>query len=60
MKTLAITIVTIFISLTSSLGQTSKDSLLVFIGEKIEVKYTPEKSLSDTVIMGKDTVITVG
>jgi hypothetical protein len=43
MKTIAFTIVTLFISLTSSFGQTSKDSLLVFIGEKIEVKYTPEK-----------------
>ena len=60
MKTIAITIVTLFISLTSSFGQTSKDSLLVFIGEKIEVKYTPEKPSSDTTILGKDTVITVG
>ncbi len=60
MKTIAITLVTLFLSLTSSFGQTSKDSLLVFIGEKIEVKYIPEKPSSDTTILGKDTVITVG
>ncbi len=58
MKTTTITILTLLISLTSLFGQTSKDSLLVFIGEKIEVKYSPEEkkeSPVDTIIEGKDT-----
>lgn len=59
MKTTTITILTILISLTSVFGQTQKDSLLVFIGEKIEVKYSPEQSSSDTIINGKDTIISV-
>ena len=49
---------TLLISLTSLFGQTSKDSLLVFIGEKIEVKYSPEESKEsplDTIIEGNDT-----
>ncbi len=59
MKTTTITILTILISLTSVLGQTRKDSLLVFIAEKIEVKYSPEKSSSDTIINGTDTIISL-
>jgi len=59
MKTTTITLLTLLISLTSVFGQTRKDSLLVFIGEKIEVKYSPQKSSSDTTINGKDTVIIV-
>ncbi len=43
MKTTTISILTLLISLTSAFGQTRKDSLLVFIGEKIEVKYSPEE-----------------
>lgn len=56
MKTTTITILTLLISLTSVFGQTRKDSLLVFIGEKIEVKYSPQESSSDTIINGKDTI----
>ncbi|MBC7571150.1 MAG: hypothetical protein H7319_15635 [Spirosoma sp.] len=58
MKTTTITILTLLISLTSVFGQTPKDSLLVFIGEKIEVKYSPEEkkeSPVDTIIEGNDT-----
>lgn len=58
MKTTTITIFTLFISLTSLFGQTRKDSLLVFIGEEIEVKYSPEEkkeSPVDTIIDGTDT-----
>jgi hypothetical protein len=58
MKTTTITILTLLISLTSVFGQTRKDSLLVFIGEKIEIKYSPEEkkeSPVDTIIEGNDT-----
>jgi len=58
MKTTTITILTLIISLTSVFGQTRKDSLLVFIGEKIDVKYSPEEkkeSPVDTIIEGNDT-----
>ena len=58
MKTTTITILTLLISLTSVFGQTRKDSLLVFVGEKIDVKYSPEEkkeSPVDTIIKGKDT-----
>ena len=58
MKTTIITILTLYFSLTSVFGQTRKDSLLVFIGEKIEVKYSPEEkkeSPVDTIIEGNDT-----
>lgn len=40
-------------------AQTRKDSLLVFVGEKIEVKNLPETSTTDTLINGQDTVISV-
>ena len=59
MKTTTITFLTILISLTSVFGQTRKDSLIVFVGEKIEVKYSPEEkkeSPVDTIIEGKDTL----
>ena len=52
------TLLTILISLTSAFGQTRKDSLIVFIGEKIDVKYSPEEkkeSPVDTIIEGNDT-----
>jgi hypothetical protein len=58
MKTTTITILTLIISLTSVFGQTRKDSLLVFIGEKIDVKYSPEEKKEfpvDTIIEGNDT-----
>ena len=58
MKTTAITILTLLISVTSAFGQTRKDSLLVFVGEKIEMEYSPEEekeSPVDTIIKGKDT-----
>ncbi|MDJ1486351.1 hypothetical protein QNI16_38080 [Cytophagaceae bacterium YF14B1] len=48
----------LFISLTYAFGQTRKDSLIVFVGEKIEVKYSPEEEKEariDTIIKGKDT-----
>lgn len=59
MKTTTITILTLLVSLASVFGQTRKDRLLVFIGEKIEVNYSPQKSSSDTIIRGTDTAITV-
>lgn len=58
MKTTTITILILLISLTSVFGQTRKDSLLVFIGEKIEVKYLPEEKEESPVemrIKDKDT-----
>ena len=58
MRTATLTILTMISFLSCSYGQSRKDSLLVFVGEKIEVKYTPEEekdSLIYPVINGKDT-----
>ena len=58
MKITTITVLNLLISLNSLFGQTAKDSLLVFIGERIEVKYSPEEkneSPVDTIIEGNDT-----
>lgn len=43
-----------FFFLLSTFGQTLKDSLIVFVGEKIEVKYM-KRPLTETVIEGDDT-----
>lgn len=45
----------LLLSLTSIFAQTQKDSLLVFVGEKIEIKYSPQEKKVDTIIEGKDT-----
>jgi hypothetical protein len=56
MKTATLTILTLLFSVTDIFGQASKDSLIVFVGEIIEVKYSPEKRKAvDTIIEGKDT-----
>ncbi len=58
MKTATLIILTIFTSLTSAFAQHNKDSLIVFVGEIIEVKLSPEdkkQKLVDTLIEGKDT-----
>lgn len=52
---------TLFLTFNYVLGQSRKDSLIVFVGEIIEVKYSPEekKEVVDTVIRnGKKTVRT--
>ena len=43
-----------FLSLFSAFGQTPKDSLIVFAGEKIEIRHI-EKPLTETIIEGNDT-----
>ncbi len=58
MKTSTLTILTLILSITTLFGQSSKDSLIVFVGEIIEVKLSPEekkKEPVDTIIVGKDT-----
>ena len=56
MKTATFTILTLLLSITALFGQNSKDSLLVFVGQIIDVKYCPEKKEPvDTIIEGKDT-----
>jgi hypothetical protein len=57
MKTATLTILTLFLS-TVLFGQNSKDSLIAFIGEIIEVKFSPEEKREepvDTIIKGNDT-----
>nr|WP_293837103.1 hypothetical protein [uncultured Arsenicibacter sp.] len=61
MKSTIITTLTIFIALTSVFGQDRKDSLLVFVGQKIEVTYSPlpEETTPPrvlTAIAGNDTI----
>lgn len=59
MKTTIFSLVPLLI-FTSLFGQTKKDSLLVFIGKKIEVVYTPEEEKEmpvRTVIRGGDTTV---
>ena len=54
-----LTSLTLLLIVTSVIGQSRKDSLIVFVGEIIEVKYSPEekKEVIDTVIRnGKKTV----
>jgi hypothetical protein len=52
---------TIFLVANYALGQSRKDSLIVFVGEMIEVKYSPEKmkeATPDTIIRnGKKVVV---
>ena len=58
MKLISIVFLTTLFSVTASFGQTKKDSLLVFVGEKIEVKEYPEENDGiriDTIINGNDT-----
>ncbi len=55
MKKSIIILATIVLSLNIASGQNRKDSLLVFIGEKIEVMYSPCERLIDTIIIDKDT-----
>ena len=52
------TIFMLFFFLLSAFGQTQRDSLIVFVGEKIEVKYI-EKPSRETIIEGNDTIIRV-
>lgn len=54
-----ITLIALFLVFIFATGQNRADSLLVFIGEKIEVKYSPiDKNLFvDTLIEGNDTII---
>lgn len=44
-----------FFSLLSAFGQTRKDSLIVFVGEKIKIKQT-KRPLTETIIEGNDTI----
>ncbi len=55
MKTIALSFLLVIFSLCSAFGQTGQDSLVVFIGEKISLTYTPIESTVDTIIKGKDT-----
>lgn len=55
MKTIALSFLLMIFSLCSAFGQTRQDSLIVFIGEKISVTYTPTEYPVDTIIKGKDT-----
>ncbi|MBX2969990.1 MAG: hypothetical protein KF803_11515 [Cyclobacteriaceae bacterium] len=54
MKTRLLTILTIFITITYSFGQSRKDSLFVFVGEIIEVKDYPYEKEDP-----KDSIITI-
>lgn len=59
MKKVVITILTLIISTASIFGQNRKDSLIVFVGEKIELKYLPEEQKEikvERIINGKDTI----
>jgi len=57
---IAATILMILFSLLSTFGQTRKDSLIVFVGEKIEVKYIEGPIEERTIIIeGNDTIIHV-
>ena len=54
----SVAILMILFSLLTAFGQTRKDSLIVFIGEKIEVNYVERPwSVSDTIIEDNDTII---
>lgn len=57
MKKTTRTLLLVLISLTSAFGQIQKENLIVFVGEKIEVKYSPEEEQQhvDTIIDGIDT-----
>jgi hypothetical protein len=60
MKATARIILYILILSTSAFAQTKKDSLLVFVGEKINIKLAPEEISVikiDTNFVGKDTVL---
>jgi hypothetical protein len=53
------TLLVILLSISSLFSQNRKDSLLVFVGELIEIKSLPQKSILeriDTIIEGKDTI----
>jgi hypothetical protein len=55
-----IALLTVLFSVTYTVGQTQKDSLIVFVGEIIEVKYSPEEKkeeLPDTVIRNGKKVV---
>ena len=55
-----VAILMILFSLQNAFGQTRKDSLIVFVGEKIEVNYVERPfRMSDTIIEGNDTIIRV-
>jgi len=54
-KTVPMTVLMAFFSLFSTFGQTPKDSLIVFVGEKIEIKHM-KRPLTETIIEGDDTV----
>lgn len=53
-----VAILIIFFSLLSAFGQTRKDSLIVFVGEKIEVNYV-ERPPTEKIIKGNDTLISI-
>jgi hypothetical protein len=57
MKKILISILLVFLSLPSAFGLTRTDSLIVFVGEKIYVKHSPEekKPSIDTIIEGNKT-----
>ena len=62
MKHIMIIIVVSVTFINSTFGQTKRDSLIVFVGEIIEVKVAPPKDElelpMDTIIRGVDTLIT--
>ena len=58
MKTVIIIFSIILSLVNTSFGQNRKDSLLVFVGEMIDVKYVPRSPI-DTTIRGKDTFYSV-
>ena len=56
----SVVILMIFFSLQTSFEQTRNDSLIVFVGEKIEVNYVESpRSVSDTIIEGNDTIVRI-
>ncbi len=61
MKIRVLILLALFITTDYALGQSRKDSLIVFVGEIIEVKYSPEEKKEappDTIIRnGKKTAV---
>jgi len=54
MKKTILPLLIAFLSLTSAFGQTPADSLIVFVGEKIYVNYSPEENESSSVSVSLD------
>lgn len=59
MKAVLLTMLTMLISFNSVFSQNKKDSLIVFVGEMIELTKAPREKAVDTILMGNDTSYTV-